>query len=507
MVICHICQLNCKNILGLSSHINQTHKISVEEYYIQYIDNNPNIRICQVCGNSLKFKTLSKGYPKSCSIKCSNKIKDDKWKEKKKQTCLKKYGVECSLQNNIIKEKSRQTCLQKYGVEYIGQSLKIRNKTKLSCLNDYGVEYHSQRSEIKQKRKNTLKTKYGNECLFSNKSIMKSISINKRLDFFNKLISSNRLKDYCIPNFKAEEYTGTKSKSYSWICKKCNNIFNDMIIKGRIPRCPNCNPYFMSSSDQENELYKFCLKYISKDNIIRNDRKVLDNKYELDLYIPSLNLAIEFNGLYWHSTTNGKDKYYHLNKYMACKGKNIQLIQIFEDEWYEKRSIIESILLQKFKVYKDIIDINDCHIMEINSEQVESFLNINNLNGYIKTDINIVLKYNNKIVSCISLNKNNNHYELLRYCNKSNIKISNNFKTLLEYFKNKYNPNSISTLCDLRYWNGISLNQYSFNFIENTKPNLFYTWGKNRYNIKLNENINYNIIYDCGNSLYHWTKD
>ena len=43
---------------------------------------------------------------------------------------------------------------------------------------------------------------------------------------------------------------------------------------------------------------------------------------EKDVYIPDY-LALEFNGLYWHSEF-GKDKNYHLNKTLLCKEQDIE---------------------------------------------------------------------------------------------------------------------------------------------------------------------------------------
>lgn len=70
----------------------------------------------------------------------------------------------------------------------------------------------------------------------------------------------------------------------------------------------------------------------------------LDGK-ELDVFIPSLNLAIEFNGsVYHHSSINTgssfidktmKGNNYHHSKYLYCKNKNVDLIHIFEFEDFE----------------------------------------------------------------------------------------------------------------------------------------------------------------------------
>ena len=60
-------------------------------------------------------------------------------KEKLKQTCLEKYGVEYILQSKEIREKSKQTCLEKYGVEFSAQADVVKEKIKQTCLKRYGV--------------------------------------------------------------------------------------------------------------------------------------------------------------------------------------------------------------------------------------------------------------------------------------------------------------------------------------------------------------------------------
>ena len=56
------------------------------------------------------------------------------------------------------------------------------------------------------------------------------------------------------------------------------------------------------------------------------------NPYELDIYLPEIGIAIEFNGLHWHSDKY-KNKNYHLVKYERCLENEIELIQVWEDDW------------------------------------------------------------------------------------------------------------------------------------------------------------------------------
>jgi len=109
--------------------------------------------------------------------------------------------------------------------------------------------------------------------------------------------------------------------------------------------CPKCSKNY---SKKEIEIQDFL-----KENKIEyqtNVKNILDDGTELDIFIPSHNLAIEYNGLYWHSENSGKkNRNYHLNKTLECQKKNIILIHIFEDEWNNpiKKNIWKSIIKNK----------------------------------------------------------------------------------------------------------------------------------------------------------------
>lgn len=101
--------------------------------------------------------------------------------------------------------------------------------------------------------------------------------------------------------------------------------------------CPSCG---RNGSKREDLLFSW-LRSVHSGTILQNKRfSWLDNK-ELDIYIPDLNLAVEVNGMYWHSTKLKPDDY-HLNKYNKCKEQGINLVHIFEFEdlesWKENLS-------------------------------------------------------------------------------------------------------------------------------------------------------------------------
>ena len=107
--------------------------------------------------------------------------------------------------------------------------------------------------------------------------------------------------------------------------------------------CPKCKSII---SKPEIELQNF-VKTLGFD-IDTNNRKILNGK-ELDIYIPSLNKAIEFNGMWWHY--NNKNKYvkpkgYHAMKSKAFKDKGVRILFLREDLWKTKRKKMENIIIK-----------------------------------------------------------------------------------------------------------------------------------------------------------------
>ncbi len=152
----------------------------------------------------------------------------------------------------------------------------------------------------------------------------------------------NLFKNYVEPLFTSNEYKG-RQYIYKWKCKHCGEIFEANLIKTtkfltyltgdiklkRCPRCPNCYKKYQNYSKNESNLLNFCKQYF---NNIETHKRDLIPPYEIDIYIPDIKLAIEFNGVHWHSINN-KETGYHLNKTKMCNKLGVRLIHIWEDEW------------------------------------------------------------------------------------------------------------------------------------------------------------------------------
>lgn len=97
-------------------------------------------------------------------------------------------------------------------------------------------------------------------------------------------------------------------------------------------------------SKVENELFEY-VESIYSGRIIQNDRSIIHS--ELDIFLPDLNLAIEFNGMIFHSDaflflTKGINSVdYHSKKMKQCQAKNIKLLYVWEDDWSQNKHSIE----------------------------------------------------------------------------------------------------------------------------------------------------------------------
>lgn len=247
---------------------------------------------------------------------------------------------------------------------------------------------------------------------------------------------------------------------------------------------------------------RFCTNYVSKaeqeiadilkvhfPDLEQSNKKVLEGR-ELDIYIPSKKVAIEYNGLYWHSELH-KDKNYHLDKLNSCKDKGIKLIQIFEDEWLNKKEIVLSRLFNILGITERIIYARKCEVRQVDSKTTTKFLDENHIQGKLGAKARLGLYYENELVSLMTfgeLRKNlglaskEGSYELLRFCNKINTTVVGGASKLLKYFETVYLPNEIISYADLRWSDGNLYEKLNFKFVHQSEPNYFYTKGLEREN-------------------------
>ena len=180
----------------------------LEEYSNFKLNRLSNIKskcVYENCINDVnkKFRELEK-----TGSYCINCIKIKKI-ERRKQSCLEKYGVENVAQTFEVRAKMKNTCINKYGVEYSFQSENTKNKIKNTMMNRYGVENPNQNEDIKNKSKITNIQKYGVEYSSQNKENREKYKKTciEKFWFSNPSQNNdikNKKKETCLKNWGVE---------------------------------------------------------------------------------------------------------------------------------------------------------------------------------------------------------------------------------------------------------------------------------------------------------------
>jgi len=241
--------------------------------------------------------------------------------------------------------------------------------------------------------------------------------------------------------------------------------------------CPHC-ARLLTTSKAEKEIAAFVKENYSG-TVLENDRDALDGK-EIDVYIPDLKLGIEYHGIYWHLETVVGRKY-HYNKWKRANDRGIRLIQIYSNEWADKRVIWESKILN-FLGYSTKIGARKTIVCKLNRHDKEEFLTKNHLQGSDSSKIALGLRYKDELVSCMTFGPSrfNKKYdwELLRFCNKRGISVIGGASRLLKYFDKE---GSIISYADKRYSDGGLYRAIGFKLDGETQPSfMYYHINKNK---------------------------
>jgi hypothetical protein len=385
--------------------------------------------------NKLKISLL-----KTYGVEHYSKTED--FKKKYKETCQKNLGVDNIFQSENGKNKIKSTYLEKWGKEYPQQIEEIKEKTTQSFLDKFGVERYSQTSEFKVKVRETSQKNWGVD------------NFSQTPDFFEKTKQTSQ------KNWGVDHYS--KTDEFKNRVRKCKNIRNFLDID-------------LGQSNMELEMQEF-LNSLSI-SYIRKDRTVLNGK-ELDIYLPDYNLAIEMNGVYWHSEIY-LDKYYHRDKSNLCREKGIHLIHIWEDDWKLKRSIVKSIILNRLGLSENKIFARKCQVKEVSASDASNFLEENHIQGFSPSKYKFGLYYNDELVSLMTFGwrytNSKKEFELIRFCNKRGYNIIGSASKLFSYFlKNNSSVFEVISYSDISIFDGNLYQKLGFKSVSTSKPNYFW---------------------------------
>lgn len=234
------------------------------------------------------------------------------------------------------------------------------------------------------------------------------------------------------------------SEKADWICKSDKNHKWSSIIRDRFhgSGCPHCVP---KVSKQETEVFLYIKSLLPGEEVIQSYK--YSPRREFDIYIPSRGIAIEYNGLLWHSemynATHVGDK--------VLDGMNIgvDLYVIWQDDWLMRKSIVKRWIRNLLGVTDEHrIGARTCQVETLSSVDAYSFLDRWHIQGRSYGSIKIGLKHKNNLVAVMVLRKApNGVLSLVRYATSA--LIPGGFTRLLSWVDRNVDYTKMETFADL----------------------------------------------------------
>ena len=241
--------------------------------------------------------------------------------------------------------------------------------------------------------------------------------------------------------------------------------------------CPVCVHHV---SKGQLEIYEY-VKSIVDCEVALGDRSLISPK-ELDIYIPSMKLAIEYHGLYWHSSAI--DHYRRtasFEKWQKCKDLGVQLLTIFEDEWYYKTELVKDMISVKLGVAKlKKLNARDLQVVEVSQEDAFRFFEDNHMSGSVGHKTALGLKNEGVLVSCASFRTNfNKEFEIARFATLRGVVVRGALGKILSKCPEK----EVVSYSDNRFSMGQIYEKLGFSEITRKGPtnSYYYTDGSSRF--------------------------
>lgn len=211
-------------------------------------------------------------------------------------------------------------------------------------------------------------------------------------------------------------------------------------------------------------------------------------KHEVDCYIPEAKLAIEYDGLKWHSTLH-RPKTHALNKRNALESSGVSLVRIFEDEWLLKQEVIKSLLSSRLGLSKSKAYARNTEVVEVSDVEARKFYGSHHIQGWRRNGKNFGLALEGKLVAVMTFTSSLSHrgvqaegvQELARFATSTNVVGA--ASRLLKALVKVTNAKLVVSYSDNRLFSGKMYSALGFKEVHKTEPSYTY-WDSKSSNLK-----------------------
>lgn len=482
---------------------------------IYLLVNDEQLQRC-VYGNAPVFHNMATGYKTHCgsSAHCecrrqnhSNKMKSV-WQqrtpqqrqhctasisklntaevqEKAQSTMRARYGVDRAFQSECIRQKARDVYREKTGYDAPLCNPQVRAQIQHNTIQKYGSLMTQARAALTEKyngnpfshaevRRKILETnlkKYGGPAATSCESVRQRVAqtnwerrgcVNPMQQNYSQELNAVLADAQFVQHFHVH---GTE-----WFLQNgmsAATLHKRLVAAGEIEKTQSLpEKQVQTWLDQLNVRYRI------------NDRSKIA-PLELDFFMTDHNVAVEVNGVYWHSEIAGnKTAAYHNHKTTQCAQVGVQLLHVWDTEIIRQPEIVYSKLLSKLHMSHKI-HARQTQVVVLTASQAREFFVLNHSQGHVNGACYVGLMHNGQLVSAMSFGKPRYSRiadsELLRYASLLNHTVVGGASKLLKHYVNSYSPQKIISYSDRRYSQGNLYEQLNFKWYARSKPSYHYT--------------------------------
>jgi very-short-patch-repair endonuclease len=432
---------------------------------------HPEPHVCAVCGTPTAYRNFVHGYNVHCSTACT--YKDKECVRKAERTKIERYGD--ANYNN--RESARKTCQEHYGVDNPYQAEEVKSKLKSIYNERYGTDYPSQAAEVQDVRRTNSLEKYGVDHHTKTTEFRKKISkILRDLSTDPNLIGWDG--DYQIRKCPHPECNKCEQRSY-----KIHPKHYHTRKKFNIEPCTTIHPLQIGKNKMSftERSIRELLAAHDIQTLPREDRTILPSHKGLDIVLPQYKIAIECNGDWWHSEALKPYKY-HVDKYIEARSIGYQLLTVWDDQFANHPDIVKSVILSKLGIYEVRIGARQCKLRQISSRDCNNFLNANHLQGASRSSVHLGAYYKDELVgvmcfakrSKLSGGKNDDCWELTRFCTLLNWQVLGLAARFIKMFIKQYSPDKIVSFSSNDISNGDVYKKLDFETDSKITPAYWY---------------------------------
>lgn len=226
-----------------------------------------------------------------------------------------------------------------------------------------------------------------------------------------------------------------------WVCDKGHEwqaLVIDRNVKGS--GCEACG-----GSKGEDDFAKFVLSLAPT---AKRHVRDLAPGFEYDVVVADKKVALEYNGLYWHSEKIKPGSDYHLRKTRAAENAGYSLVHVWEDDWRDKRPVVEAMIRRKLGVSEEPRhNARSLRVQKISAPEARAFLDAHHIQGFASGSwYGALVSEVGPVAVLVMKRRGEDEWELARFATSAIVR--GGHTKLLTAFRREHDPARIVTFSD-----------------------------------------------------------